>query len=267
MARGPSLIPQRVKNTGLDLVIAGLFLGGGILFLGFANKRFGILDKIVSGAGSLGFKVGEATGLGLKNIPQGLYSGVTGIDLSKAVPGFLKQPAEQSFLNEPAGTTSGIPASYKQDASGNITVKDASGNILPQAFGETGENQNFFAALITAIEKNPEATADIGGANTRTLVSGQTFKTFQDLFKGIQAAPAGGATPKKPLDVAKIIQQTGQRLSQSSTMAQNKKITNKYGTQKGPAFGGFGSAVAQESTMQALIAANAKRYPQWFKVV
>jgi len=29
MARGPSLIPQRVKNTGLDLTIAALLFGGG----------------------------------------------------------------------------------------------------------------------------------------------------------------------------------------------------------------------------------------------
>ena len=191
-----------------------------------------------------------------------MYSGVTGIDLSKAVPGFLKAPAEQSFLNEPSRpASSGVPASYTQDASGNVTVKDASGNILPSAFGDTGENQNFFGALITAIEKNQITDT------TRNLTSGTTFRNFADIFKDIQAAPAGGATPKAPLNVASIIKQAGQRLSQTSTLAQNKKITNRYGTQTGTIFGGFASSNAQETTLQALIAANAKRYPQYFKVV
>src|SRR3990167_3533400 len=130
MARGPSLIPQRVKNTGIDLLVAGLFLGGGILALGFANKRFGILDKLVSGASSLGFKVGQATGSGLAQIPQGLYSGATGIDLSKAVPGFLKGAAASSFINDTSIPGGGSGLSYKQGPDGKTVVTDANGNII-----------------------------------------------------------------------------------------------------------------------------------------
>jgi len=258
MARGPSLIPQRVKNTGVDLLVAGLFLGGGVLALGYANKRFGILDKIIGGAGSLGFGIGQATGKGLSSIPQGLFSGLTGIDLSKA-----NDIRKTVIGGGSVGQTStpAAAASYTQDKDGKVTITDSQGNIIPTAYGDSGENQNFFASLITAIEKNPQATAEIGQADTRNLTSGKTFKTFTDLFKDIQAAPTGGATPKAPLDVAKIIKQAGQRLTAAQVQATNKKTP-----QRNLGFGGYGSAIVQESTLQALIAANAKRYPQYFKV-
>lgn len=249
MARGPSLIPQRVKNTGIDLLLAGLFLGGGILALGYANKRFGILNKLVSGSGSLGFKLGESVGVGLGSIPGGLFKGAS--EASMQVGGTGK-----------IGTTLEIAIQNLKD---NLSVGTAS-NPLPNAYGETSGNsqkQGGFAELITAIEKNPEATAQLGSASTRNLASGATFRTFTDLFKDIQPATGISSTPKQPLNVANIIQQAGQRLTQSQIRATTQK---KTGTQN-PQFGGFSSANTQESTLQALIAANAKRYPQYFKVV
>ena len=254
MAR-QSLIPGRVKNTGIDLVIAATFIGGGILAVGFLNKRFGILDKFVQGVGSLGFKIGEATAVGLGSIPKGLVTGAQNYSVQAGGTGKLGLDFQTAYQN------------LKDNLSGG-TAKEQPG-LIPNAYGDTGtpnnptnQTQGGFAELITAIEKNPFEDT------TRNLTSGTTFKNFSDLFKDIQAAPAGGATPKAPLNVADIIKQAGQRISQSSTLAQNKKIVNQYGTQttKNP-FGGFASANAQETTLQALIAANAKRYPQWFKVV
>ena len=254
MAR-TSLIPQRVKNTGLDLLVAGLFLGGGILALGYANKRFGILNKLVSGAGSLGFKVGEATGLGLKSIPQGIIAGTLGIPPEVTNANLKSNLTLTPLPNDPLFGENGFFTNLGKSISN--PTPDAYG----QTPGETNQTQGGFAELITAIEKNPLEDT------TRNLTSETTFKNFTDLFKDIQAAPAGGATPKAPLNVASLIKQAGQRISQTSTLAQNKKITNKYGTQTGTAFGGFATANTQETTLQALIAANAKRYPQYFKVV
>ena len=250
MARGPSLIPQRVKNTGLDLTIAALLFGGGILAVGYLNKRFGILNKFVSGVGSLGFKIGEATAVGLGSIPVGLSTGAKEFSIKSGGTGQI-------------GSTWEIAVQNLKDNLGIGGTPDT-GGIIPNAYGEQSGNnqvQGGFAELITAIEKNPFTDT------TRNLTSGTTFKNFSDLFKDIQPAPSGGATPKQPLNVANIIKQAGQRISQQSTLAQNKKITNQYGIQttKNP-FGGFASANAQETTLQALIAANAKKYPQYFKV-
>jgi hypothetical protein len=72
---GRSLIPGIVKGTGKDLLVAGLFLGGGILALGYANKHFGILNKLVSGAATVGSSLGQAVGGGLGSIPSGVGQG------------------------------------------------------------------------------------------------------------------------------------------------------------------------------------------------
>ena len=247
MARGPSLIPQRVKNTGLDLTIAALLFGGGILAVGYLNKRFGILDKFVGGVGSLGFKIGEATSIGLGSIPVGIATGAKNFSVASGGTGQI-------------GSTWDIAVQNLKDNLGIGEKKDNSGNIIPNAYGDTGNNtstqkQGGFAELITAIEKNTQADT------TRNLTSGQTFKTFQDLFKDIQAAPAGGATPKAPLNVAAIIKQAGQRLTAAQVQATSSKTPSRN---KG--FGGFGSAELQETNLQALIAANAKKYSKWFKV-
>ena len=242
MARGPSLIPQRVKNTGLDLTIAALLFGGGILAVGYLNKRFGILDKFVGGVGSLGFKIGEATAVGLGSIPTGLAIGAKNFSIEQGGTGKI-------------GSTWDIAVQNLKD---NLGIGGSPNDALPNAYGEeSGSNQiqGEFAQLITAIEKNPQADT------TRNLVSGETFKTFSSLFKDIQAAPAGGATPKAPLNVAAIIKQAGQRLTAAQVQATSAKTPSRN---KG--FGGFGSAELQETTLQALIAANAKRYPQYFKV-
>lgn len=250
MAR-QSLIPARVKGTGVDLVLAGVTFGAGILVLGFLNKRFGILDKFVGGVGSLGFKIGEATAVGLGSIPKGLVTGAANYSVASGGTGQLGLNFETALQN------------LKDNLSGGTASKDG---LIPNAYGDTGntstQKQGGFAELITAIEKNPFEDT------TRNLTSGTTFRNFTDIFKDIQAAPAGGATPKTPLNVADLIKQAGQRISQQSTLAQNKKITNQYGTftTKTP-FGGFTSANQQETTLQALIAANAKKYPQYFKVV
>ena len=247
MARGPSLIPQRVKNTGLDLTVAALLFGGGILAVGYLNKRFGILDKFVSGVGSLGFKIGEATAVGLGSIPTGLSTGARNFSIAQGGTGQI-------------GSTWDIAVQNLKDnlGIGNKPTVNNSGDIIPNAYGEeSGSNQvqGGFAQLITALEKNPQADT------TRNLVSGKTFETFSSLFKDIQAAPAGGATPKAPLDVAKIIKQAGQRLTAAQVQATSAKTPARN---KG--FGGFGSAELQETNLQALIAANMKRYPQFFKV-
>ena len=248
MATRKSLIPQRVKNTGLDLTIAALMFGGGILAVGYLNKRFGILDKFVGGVGSLGFKIGEATAVGLGSIPTGLATGAKNFSIASGGTGQV-------------GSTWEIAIQNLKD---NLGL-GGNNDVIPKAYGDssgTVQDQGTFAKLITAIEKNPYEDT------TRNLTSGATFANFTDIFRDIQAAPAGGATPKQPLNVADLIKQAGQRISQQSTLAQNKKITNQYGTltTKTP-FGGFESANQQETTLQALIAANAKRYPQYFKVV
>lgn len=248
---GSSLIPARVKGTGMDLLLAGLFLGGGILALGYANKRFGILSKLISGAGTLGTSIGQSVGLGLTNIPKGLVEGTAA-----------------AFNNAGSEDPLGLKKAYNDwlisvglAKPGDVKI---TGGVIPNAYGDTGPNTNQggFAELITAIEKNPQATADIAGANTRTLASGAAFNSFTDLFKGIQPATNISSTPKQPLNIANIIQQAGQRLS----AAQVRATTQKTNTTVNPQFGGFGSAVLQESTLQALIAANAKKYPQFFKV-
>ena len=250
MARN-SLIPQRVKNTGLDLLTAGLFIGGSLVALSFVNKRFGIIDRFVSGASGLGFGIGEAVGSGLKSIPQGLIKGTLGISAEQT----------QANLNSNLSLTP-LPSDPLFGTEGFFTKL-----FKPQeAYGDTGtsstQKQGGFAELITAIEKNPFEDT------TRNLTSGRTFANFTDIFRDIQAAPAGGATPSQPLNVANLIKQAGQRISQQSTIAQTGKLKNQYGTltTKTP-FGGFASANQQETTLQALIAANAKKYPQYFKVV
>ena len=250
MARGPSLIPQRVKNTGLDLTIAALLFGGGVLAVGYLNKRFGILNKFVSGVGTLGFKVGEATAVGLGSIPTGLATGAKNFSVASGGTGQI-------------GSTWDIAVQNLKD---NLGIGgNPTNSINPNAYGEqqgNNQQQGGFAELITAIEKNPQATAQLGEANTRNLTSGRTFKTFQDLFKDIQPATSTSATTTKPLNVAAIIKQAGQRLTQAQVQASNAKTPSRN---KG--FGGYGTAETQESTLQALIAANMKRYPQFFKVV
>ena len=136
--------------------------------------------------------------------------------------------------------------------------------IIPNAYGESQGNQEVqggFAELITAIEKNPQT------ASTRELTSGSAFRTFTDIFRNIQPATNISSTPKKPLNVADLIKQAGQRITQQSTIASTGKLTNTYGTltTKTP-YGGYANANQQETTLQALIAANALKYPQFFKV-
>ena len=243
MAR-QSLIPGRIKNTGVDLVIAAAFIGGGILAVGFLNKRFGILDKFVQGVGSLGFKVGEATAVGLGSIPKGLVTGAQNYSVQAGGTGKLGFDLETAFQN------------LKDNLSGG-TAKDTP-PLIPNAYGEESGNnqkQGGFSELITAIEKNPIEDT------TRNLASGETFKTFQSLFKDIQPATNISSTPKQALDVAKIIKQAGQRLTAAQVQATSAKTP-----QRNLGFGGFGTANRQETTLQALIAANAKRYPQYFKV-
>ena len=243
MAR-QSLIPGRVKNTGIDLVIAAAFIGGGILAVGFLNKRFGILDKFVQGVGSLGFKVGEATAVGLGSIPKGLVTGAQNYSVQAGGTGKLGLDFQTAFQN------------LKDNLSGG-TSKDTP-PLIPNAYGEESGNnqkQGGFSELITAIEKNPIEDT------TRNLASGETFKTFQSLFKDIQPATNISSTPKQALDVAKIIKQAGQRLTAAQVQATSAKTP-----QRNLGFGGFGTANRQETTLQALIAANAKRYPQYFKV-
>ena len=250
MARGPSLIPQRVKNTGLDLTIAALLFGGGILAVGYLNKRFGILNKFVGGVGTLGFKIGEATAVGLGSIPTGLATGAKNFSIASGGTGQI-------------GSTWDIAVQNLKDNLG-IGGNPDDGSIIPKAYGEqqgTDQKQGGFAELITAIEKNPQAIQQIGNGNTRNLTSGATFKTFSDLFKDIKPATSTSATTAKPLNVAAVIKQAGQRLTQAQVQASNAKTPSRN---KG--FGGYGTAETQESTLQALIAANMKRYPQFFKV-
>ena len=247
MARGPSLIPSRVKNTGIDLTIAALMFGGGILAVGYLNKRFGILDKFVGGVGSLGFKIGEATAVGLGSIPTGIATGARNFSVQAGGTGQI-------------GSTWDIAVQNLKDNLGLGGSSNNDGSLIPNAYGDTGNNtstqtQGGFAELITAIEKNP--TAD----TTRNLVSGRTFQTFTDLFKDIQPAAQGGATPKAPLNVAAIIKQAGQRLTAAQVQATSAKTPSRN-----LGFGGFGSAELQETNLQALIAANAKKYSKWFKV-
>lgn len=242
-----SLIPARVKGTGKDLLLTGLFLGVGILALGYANKKFGIMNKLISGAGALGTGIGQSVGLGLTNIPKGLVTGATGA------------------FNE-AGTMDplGLKKAYNDwlISMGLLKPEDAriTGGIIPNAYGDTGngtatQTQGGFAELITAIEKNAPV------ANKMDLVGGNAFKTFSDIFKDIQPTSKISSGPVKPLNVALILKQAGQRLTAAQVQATSAKTP-----QRNKGFGGFGSAERQETTLQALIAANAKRYPQWFRV-
>ena len=253
MARGPSLIPQRVKNTGLDLTIAAILFGGGILAVGYLNKRFGILDKFVGGVGSLGFKIGEATSVGLGSIPKGIAEGARNYSIQAGGTGKI-------------GSTWDIAVQNLKDNLG-IGGNNTGSGLIPSAYGDTGngattQEQGGFAELITAIEKNTPV------ASTRDLTSGAAFRTFSDIFKDIQPTSKISSGPVKPLNVAALIKTAGQRISAQSTLARNKKIKNQYGTQTTKnIFGGFGTAEKQESTLQALIAANARKYPQFFKVV
>ena len=261
MARGPSLIPQRVKNTGIDLLTAGLFIGGSLVALSYINKRFGIINRFVGGAGSLGFGIGEAVGSGLKSIPQGLIKGTLGISEEQTNANLKSNLTLTPLPNDPLFGENGFFTNLGK----SIGIGDGIGSgPIPNAYGEQSGNnqeQGGFAQLITAIEKNPQT------ASTRDLVSGNAFKTFTDIFKDIQPSTNISSTPKQPLNVAEIIKQTGQRLSAQSTLAQNQKLVKQSGTFTAKqAFGGFASANQQETTLQALIAANAKKYPQWFKV-
>ena len=255
MAR-QSLIPGRVKNTGIDLVITAAFIGGGILAVGFLNKRFGILNKLVTGAGSLGFKVGEATGLGLKSIPQGIIAGTLGIPPEVTNANLKSNLTLTPLPNDPLFGENGVFTNLWKSI--NPGDKNYPSDVIPKDYGEESGNnqkQGGFSELITAIEKNPIEDT------TRNLASGETFKTFQSLFKDIQPATNISSTPKQALDVAKIIKQAGQRLTAAQVQATSAKTP-----QRNLGFGGFGTANRQETTLQALIAANAKRYPQYFKV-
>jgi hypothetical protein len=93
MARS-SLIPGRVKNTGIDLLVAGVLFGGSLIALSYANKKFGILNKLVGGAASLGLAVGQAVGVGVGSIPTGIGQGA----LSVFTPGGAQSDATRNLL-------------------------------------------------------------------------------------------------------------------------------------------------------------------------
>jgi len=126
-------------------------LGGGILAVGYLNKRFGILDKFVGGVGSLGFKIGEATAVGLGSIPTGLATGAKNFSIASGGTGQI-------------GSTWDIAVQNLKDNLGLSKPSDES--IIPNAYGETSGNsqeQGGFAELITALEKNTPVDADYLG--------------------------------------------------------------------------------------------------------
>lgn len=148
MAR-QSLIPGRVKNTGIDLLTAGVLFGGSLIVLEYANKKFGILDKFVKGAAALGTAVGQAVGQGVAAIPSNIGTGALSVfsptgDQNSAVRAALGLPADTSgcltipFTNIPLPgqncsqavdtATNGLPASASGAQGGPEPNKQATSN-------------------------------------------------------------------------------------------------------------------------------------------
>lgn len=99
MAR-ESLIPGRVKNTGIDLLIAAVLFGGAIILVQKGNSKFNILGKFVQGSTSLGSAIGQAVGSGIASIPTGVGQGA----VSVFSPTGTQNTALRNSLGLPADT-------------------------------------------------------------------------------------------------------------------------------------------------------------------
>lgn len=151
MAR-QSLIPGRVKNTGIDLLLAGVIFGGAIIGLEYANKKFGILNKFVAGANALGTAVGQAVGQGVAAIPSNIGTGALSVfsptgDQNSAVRAALGLPADtQGCLTIPF-TNIPLPGQNCSNA-----VNQANNSLPATASGAQG-----------GVEPNKQATSNTAG--------------------------------------------------------------------------------------------------------
>ena len=233
-----SLVPQRVKNTGIDLLIGAALIGGAVLLIGYGNKKFNILGKFVSGVTSIGQSVGQAVGAGVSSIPAGIGQGAASVFATGGVSNNLSRSS--LGLEPDTATCAHIPFT-------NIPIPGSQCSSTPKP-QNTGQSTSQNAGLLPITPGEPLAAATqqytISLANLIQAVPSSASRFVQRDTGLTFNLPSGGGI--QPLGVGAGLTTTNQVSVGSVGLSQNQiqkdvALSKQIG---GPVFDTRGNIVA-----------------------
>lgn len=200
-----SLVPSRVKNTGIDLIIGAVLIGGAVLGVGFLNKRYNILGKFVSGSTNIGKAIGGAVGGGISAIPIGIGQGVSGQLVGTGPTNLTRQslglePDTATCTHIPF-TNIPIPGSQCSVAGTQTTPNiNPKGGSLPQTSPQSDPG-NGFATQQTFPNLLPSASGEPSFDRSKPIAGASQFTKFTDLNNTSFGLPSALGGANSPLNI------------------------------------------------------------------